>query len=122
MGVISRNIDRAIGAVAPQSAVNRQHARKVLARYEAAIPSRERRTWYPETSGNVETMRDARTIRGIARDLERNHDLARGAISILVRNVIGPDGVGVEPMPRTKKGDVDRSLPRRQLRKLAKSR
>ncbi|MDA3920981.1 MAG: phage portal protein [Salinisphaera sp.] len=102
--------DRAIAAVSPEAAVRRAQARQVLARYEGGIPTRERRTFYPETSGDTEVQRDGRTLRGRARDLERNHDIARGAISILTRNIIGADGIGVEPRPRKANGDVDLDL------------
>ena len=47
---------------------------------------------------------DAAALRTQARHLERNHDLARGALDVLQRNIVGAHGIGVEPMPRKKDG------------------
>ena len=93
-------IDRAIAAIAPRYAVKRAQARHVLAAYEAAQPSKRHKKSRDNSTGERQVVRDAATTRAIARDLERNHDLVRGALLTLTRNVIGPTGISIEPMPR----------------------
>lgn len=93
-------LDRAIASVAPRYAVKRAQARHVLAAYEAAKPSKRHKKSKDNSTGERQVVRDAATTRAIARDLERNHDLVRGALLTLTRNIIGPTGVSIEPMPR----------------------
>lgn len=103
-------LDRAIATVAPGTALGRARAREALARYEGAEKTRLRRHHTTNSSGDVYTGQDAATLRAIARSLERNHDLARGALSVLVRNIVGPDGIGVEFTPRRRDGTKDDRL------------
>lgn len=102
----ARVIDRAVGVFSPDRAVQRAKSRQTLARYEGAQPSRHRRTIRNSSSGDMEVQRDARVLREIARDFDRNLDLARGVLSILVRNIVGPTGIGIEPMPRRFDGTI----------------
>ena len=102
-------IDRAIAAIAPRYAVKRAQARHVLAAYEAAQPSKRHKKSKDNSTGERQVVRDAATTRAIARDLERNHDLVRGALTYLPRVIVGPTGISIEPTPRTGKnpGDAD---------------
>lgn len=93
-------LDRAIAAIAPRLAVKRAQARHVLAAYEAAKPSKRHKKSRDGSSGERQVVRDAAATRAIARDLERNHDLVRGALQTLTRNIVGPTGISIEPMPR----------------------
>lgn len=93
-------IDAAIATFAPRVAVKRAHARRVLASYEAAKPSKHFKKSRDNSTGERQVVRDAAATRAIARDLERNHDLVRGALHTLTRNIIGPGGISIEPMPR----------------------
>jgi len=111
---IVRGIDNAILAIAPQWGANRAkarlHAMAYSRAYEAAEPSRLRRSARDFGSGNAAVMNSATGLRTQARHLERNHDLVRGAINALVQNTIGPAGIGVEPQPRNAAGDIDEGL------------
>ena len=102
-------IDRAIAAIAPRYAVKRAQARHVLAAYEAAQPSKRHKKSKDNSTGERQVVRDAATTRAIARDLERNHDLVRGALTYLPRVIVGPTGISIEPTPRTgmNPGDAD---------------
>lgn len=84
----------------PAAAPARPHAA-----YEAARPSIYRRGDRERGSGNAAVARAGTSLREQARHLEQNLDLARGVLDVLVRNTVGA-GIGVEPQPRTKKGDV----------------
>jgi lambda family phage portal protein len=99
-------IDRAVAAIFPDRGVARLRARMVLAQYEAAKPSKQRK--WRNTSGAPDHLVgvSAGALRNQVRYLERNHDIARGAISTLVNNTIGPQGIGVEFQPRRKDGSI----------------
>lgn len=103
-------LDRVVGWLSPRSGIQRlraRHAFEAYARYyEAAAPGRTRRLNRTAASANRIVEMDAVSLREQARDLERNHDLARGVLSALVRFTIGPEGIQAEPMPRTLDGDV----------------
>lgn len=45
-------------------------------------------------------------IRRYARHLEQNHDIAKGALDRLVQFIVGPSGIGIEPVPKTRDGEI----------------
>lgn len=102
--------DRAIMAVAPGWAANRAQSRlRVQAysnAYEAINHSRLRKRQRDFGSGNTVAGLAHRQLRDLARNLDRNHDLSRGILNTLVRNIVGANGIGVEPQPRDANGDV----------------
>ncbi len=99
-------IDRYIAWKDPVQALQRAQARRVLAVYEAAKPSKQRQKRMDNSSPNALTGQGAAALRANARYLERNHDLSRGALRVLVNNVVGPNGIGVEPQPRRADGTI----------------
>lgn len=108
-------IDRLIGWLSPAAAVRRAHARRLLASYDAATPTRLRRFSRESRSGESLARLQAPSIRQQARDLDRNHDLARGALTVLVDNIVGPNGIGIEPQPRSVSGEILDDLARQLL-------
>lgn len=107
-------LDRAILAVSPQWGERRARARlNALAysrAYEAAEPTRLRRSAREAGSGNMAMGTSLTSIRANARHLDRNGDLVTGALNALVQNTIGAAGITVEPQPRNAAGDIDESL------------
>lgn len=99
-------LDRVINYLAPVVALRRRHARMVHAEYEAAKPSRLRKGARDIRSPDLQVQQSASTLRALARNLEQNHDLARGGLTTLVNNIIGPNGIGVEPQPRRADGTI----------------
>ncbi len=99
-------IDRAVAAVWPDRGVQRLRARLVLAQYEAAKPSTQRK--FRSTSGEPNQLpgSSAVALRNQVRYLERNHDITRGALNTLVANTVGPNGIGVEFQPRLADGKI----------------
>lgn len=93
-------LDRGLAVFAPQFAVRRMFARSVLGMYEGGRSTRRRKKSRDNSTGERLVARDAATVRATIRDLERNYDLVDGALSTLVRNIIGPTGISIEPMPR----------------------
>lgn len=99
-------LDRAIAYFAPSVALRRHCARLALASYEAAKPTRLRKFSRDHASGDQLARLETRPIRAQARDLDRNHDLAHGALNIMVANICGPRGIGIEPQPRSVSGEI----------------
>lgn len=108
-------IDRLIAYLAPTAALRRRAARAVLAHYEAAEPSRLRQFHRERGSQNEIVQRGAVGVRAQARHLARNHDLARGALRVMVNNIVGPKGVGVDPQPRMADGSIHQEYARQLL-------
>ena len=105
-------LDRAVAYFAPMTAVKRSHARTVLSYYEAAKPDRMRKGRRETGSGNDAVLRAGATLRQTARHLEQNYDLALGVLNTLVANIVGPNGIGVEPQPRNEDGSINDDLAR----------
>lgn len=99
-------VDRVVAAFSPARGVERARARKALAYYEAAEPTRLRKARRDGGSGTMEAVRAGRSLRTLARHLDQNHDLARGALNVLVANVVGPHGITPEPQPRRTDGSI----------------
>lgn len=100
-------IDAIIEYFSPVAAMRRATARNVLAHYEAAKPSRQRKFNRDQSSPNQLVQKGAVALRTQARHLERNHDLARGIMRAFVNNVVGPQGIGIEPQPRNTDGTIN---------------
>ena len=107
--------DRAYAYFAPVASIKRMHARSVLSYYEAAKPDRLRKGRRETGSGNDAVLRAGATLRQTARHLEQNYDLALGVLNTLVANVVGPNGIGVEPQPRNADGSINDELAREIL-------
>lgn len=99
-------IDRTIAWFDPRTALQRAQARRALAFYEGAKPSKQRNKRADTSSPDALVNQGAAALRAHARYLERNHDLTRGALRVLVNNVIGAAGIGVEPQPRRADGSI----------------
>lgn len=99
-------LDWLVEQIAPHAALKRQSARRALAFYEAAEPSRLRKFRRDTSAPNLLVSRAAVPLRTQVRHLEQNHDVARGALRVLVNNVVGAQGIGIEPQPRLANGDI----------------
>lgn len=99
-------VDRIIAFISPMAGLRRMQARRVLNQYEAAKPTRLRKSARDLRSPDLQVQQGAVTLRALARNLEQNHDIARGALRTLVNNVIGPNGIGIEPQPRRRDGSI----------------
>lgn len=105
-------VDRLVAWAMPEVAIKRAHARRVLSYYEAAQTTRLQKGRRATGSGNEEVLRAGATLRQTARHLEQNYDLALGVLNTLVANIVGPNGIGVEPQPRRADGTIDDALAR----------
>lgn len=107
-------LDRMILAVAPTWARKRMASRlqvqAMTGAYEAVESTRLRRQAREQGSGNSAIAGSAVKLRNFARQLDRNHDLARGVLNTMVRNIIGARGIGVEPQPMNPDGTINKDL------------
>lgn len=99
-------LDKAILAVAPGWAASRMRDRVMFASYEAAQPSRLRKFRRDQSGPNRLAEKGAVPLRTQMRYLERNHDITKGSLDVLVNNTVGPNGVGVEFQPRKLDGTI----------------
>lgn len=99
-------VDRLVSWFSPGAGLRRLAARRALAGYDAARPGRQRKFHRETQTANGLVASSAAALRAQARYLERNHDIARGIVRTLVNNIVGPNGIGVEPQPRTRTGEI----------------
>jgi len=103
-------LDRVIYALSPGWAARRAGARYRVAAYsgayEAAQSGRLRKRTRDYGDGNTTANGAQVPLRDMARNLDRNHDISRGILNVLVRNIVGANGIGVEPQPRDAQGNV----------------
>jgi len=95
-------LDRAIGFLAPQTALRRLRARTahdLLARhYEAAATGRRTQGWYRTTTdANAAIGPGLAKLRDAARDLVRNNPYAESALSTIVDHTVGWGIVAATP-------------------------
>lgn len=95
-----------IKAVSPRWAYRREQFRQALAAYEGAAPGRLRKHGADNSSGDTLMLKSGAALRGYARQLEQNYDIAKGVLDVLVNNTIGPAGITREPLPRRKDGTI----------------
>lgn len=100
-------VDHAVRTVAALSV----HKPAALASgvHEATRPTRSRKMAPDYGSGNSIVGQDAKTLRNQARRLDRDHDISRNALNVLVQNTVG-SGIDVIPAPRLPGGEVDAGL------------
>lgn len=98
--------DRVVNYFFPKAGLIRLAARRALSEFEAAKPSRNRRMAKDQRSPDQQVQQGAAALRTLARNLEQNHDIARGALRVLINNVVGPNGIGIEPQPRRRNGEI----------------
>jgi lambda family phage portal protein len=103
-------VDRLVATFSPANGLRRLQARAALASavpaYEAATPNRNRKFHTDGRSPNQLTQLGAIAIRAQARQLHRNHDISRGILRTMVNNMVGPQGIGIEPQPRRADGTI----------------
>lgn len=108
----ARGLDGTISFFAPRAGFRRTAWREARAQYyEGTQQTRLRKLAFTNPSGDGVTYGNVMNLRAVARDLERNHDIARGVLDVLVRNVVGT-GIQIEPHPRDKDGNLLTDLAR----------
>lgn len=103
-------IDSVARFLSPAWALKREHARRILGAYEAAKKSRTRKGITDNRSGNAVVGEAAANLRGQARHLEQNHDLAKGILNALVNYTVGAKGISIEPQPFNLTGEINKEF------------
>lgn len=98
--------DKIVSFFSAKQGYKRSVYRHAQAAYEAAKPGRLRRNSADNSSGDTVVGKGGAALRGYARQLEQNYDVAKGALDVLVNNVVGPYGVTREPQPRNNNGEI----------------
>lgn len=78
--------------------------------YEAADPRKPHPSWRDGRDGDATVAMAGERLRRFARHLDQNHDVSRGALDRLVQFTVGPAGIGIEPQPKAKTGDIHRAF------------
>lgn len=78
--------------------------------YEAADPRKPHPSWRDGRDGDSAVAYAGERLRRFARHLDQNHDISRGALDRLVQFVVGPAGIGIEPQPKTRSGEIHRAF------------
>ena len=99
-------LDKTINALSPRWGYRRAQFRQALAAYEAAKPSRLRKTGADNSSGDAVVGVAGAALRGYSRQLEQNYDIAESVLKVLINNTVGHNGISREPMPRKKDGTL----------------
>jgi lambda family phage portal protein len=106
-------IDKLVGFFNPSAGIRRlaartalHHAMAAASPYDADTPGRSRKFYTQGLSPNQITQKSAIALRNQARQLHRNHDISRGILRTMVNNMVGPNGIGIEPQPRRADGSI----------------
>ena len=107
-------VDKFMGWISPRAGLMRLQARTVLQQsvkaatsgYEADTPGRSRKFYTNNLSPNQLTQKSAVILRTQARQLQRNNDITRGILRTMTNNIVGPNGIGIEPQPRRADGSI----------------
>ncbi len=104
---MKNRLEQTIAYISPTWALKREKSSQILAAYEAASYGRMRSNnpYVAPTSANTETSIDGPSLLHQARELERNYDLASGALDMLVSRIVGI-GLQTEPLICDKKGNL----------------
>lgn len=108
---VEARADELITAKETQLAQQSEQIRIMARAHEVTRPSRARKLARDWGSGNRIAGMDARQLRDQARHLERDLDLARNALNVLVQNTCG-SGIDVLSAPRQPGGQIDRGMAR----------
>lgn len=107
-------VDRVVGFFSPVNGLKRVNARHVLnglvqsssRAHEASSPGTSRKFYRDRLSPNQIVQQGAAALMAQTRHIERNNDIGRGILRTMTNNIVGPNGIGVEPQPRRKDGSI----------------
>lgn len=96
---------RGIQRLAARHALN-SHIKSQQRAHDASSASRTRKFYSDRMGPNAIVQQGAVALRAQARQMARNNDIARGIIRTMVNNVVGPNGISIEPQPRRRDGTI----------------
>ena len=101
-------IDSVVGLFSPTAGLRRAHDRQLLNKYQAALPKHPiTKKKNAKSTGNANQLnRDARSLMQRARHFDENNPLVTGILDELCANIVGPNGIMIEPQPLKNDGTV----------------
>ncbi|MEZ8095789.1 phage portal protein [Photobacterium swingsii] len=105
---MSNLIDKVWGYFSPTAGLRRAHDRQLLNKYQAAQP-RNPNSSKPnrKSTGSANQLnRDAKSLYQRARHMDENNPFVTAILDELCANVVGPNGIMIEPQPLNKDGEV----------------
>lgn len=106
---MSRNIvDRAIGFFNPTAGIKRAEARQLYNKYTAALPANPhtKKRNLKSTQSSNQLNRDAKALMQRARHMDENNPFVTAILDELCANVVGANGIMIEPQPLDENGEV----------------
>lgn len=101
-------IDKTVGFFNPTAGIKRAEARKLYNKYTAALPANPhtKKRNAKSTQNSNQLNRDAKALMQRARHADENNPFVTAILDELCANVVGANGIMVEPQPLDKKGEV----------------
>ncbi|WED23069.1 phage portal protein [Vibrio sp. JC009] len=101
-------IDKVVAVFSPEAGLKRLYGRNLLNKYTAALPvdpnTKQRRKF---SKGNANQLnKGAQAIAERAREGDENNPFVTAILDELCANIVGPNGIMVEPQPLNRKGEV----------------
>ncbi|MBT2920159.1 phage portal protein [Vibrio anguillarum] len=100
--------DKMVAVFSPEKGLKRLYDRSLLNKYTAALPTdpkTKQKRKFSKSSAN-ELNKGAKAIYERARDGDENNPFVTAILDELCANVVGPNGIMVEPQPLDHKGEV----------------
>ncbi|ENB2050570.1 phage portal protein [Vibrio fluvialis] len=101
-------VDRVVAVFSPEKGLKRLYDRSLLNKYTAALPQdpkTKQKRQFSKSSPN-ELNKGAKSIYERARHGDENNPFVTAILDELCANVVGPNGIMVEPQPLTHQGEV----------------
>ncbi|HFQ4959211.1 TPA: phage portal protein [Vibrio vulnificus] len=101
-------IDKVIAVFSPEKGLKRMYDRTLLNKYTAAMPvdphTKQKRR---RSTGNANQLnKGAKALAERARDGDENNPFVTAILDELCANVVGPNGIMIEPQPLTHEGKI----------------
>lgn len=101
-------VDRIVAVFSPERGLKRMYDRTLLNKYRASLPvdpkTKQKRSFSKEAPNQLN--KGAKAIAQRARDGDENNPFVTAILDELCANVVGPNGIMVEPQPLDRDGNV----------------
>ncbi|MGF1684824.1 phage portal protein [Photobacterium minamisatsumaniensis] len=100
--------DRVVGYFSPKAGLERLYNRTLINKYQAALPANPHtKKRNPRSTSKANQLnKDAKSLRQRARHMDENTPLVTAILDEFCANVVGPNGIMIEPQPLDNDGNV----------------
>ncbi|MGF1817826.1 phage portal protein, partial [Vibrio splendidus] len=101
-------LDKLVAIFSPRKGLERAYDRRLLNKYNAALPRNPHtKKTNKQSKGDSNSLnKGAKAVYQRARHMDENNPFVTAILDELCANVIGPNGIMVEPQPLNHKGEV----------------